>query len=147
MKKISIVLCMLILIIASFSSCKKEKVFSRHIFWFNKATSDSLKAAGAEILESTPIDYKPGMEDKWYARTDVDYWYTSEPEFDQYGMLCVSVGLDKGETKSFKYNITALRPYMSSAYTPVEILQHMPLSQGSFQMEYATTTYTQLIWE
>ena len=143
MKKISLVVGILFLIVASFSSCKKEQVFSRHIFWFDKATSDSLTAAGVTLLSSSPVNYKPGDDDRWWGRVDVDHWYASQPEFDPYGMLSVSIAIDKGETKNFGYDIRA----MASSMSGVDIIQHMPMSQGTFEMGHATTTYTQLIWQ
>ena len=143
MKKVSVFIVMLVLIVVSFSSCKKEIVYSHHIFWFNKATSDSLKAKGVETLRSSAIDYKPNIHDKWYSFADADDWYASEPAFDQYGMICLSIELKKNETKSFSYEIIAMGEMPSQE----EILSHMSMLKGAFEMKYASTTYTQLIWE
>jgi len=147
MKKTWVILCTAILLPTFFFSCKKETSQSHHVFWFNKATSDSLKAAGASFLYSEPDNYDPINSDQWMYRTSTNNWKDVSPESYDVDLLYVQVFLSPGETKKIGYEISVGDnnnvPFADQNY----FLQHIPNLKGNIDFTYQNNTITQLVWQ
>jgi predicted small secreted protein len=145
MKKTWVILCVAIALPLLFFSCKKEKTQSYHVFWFDKATSDSLKAAGASFLYSEPDNYELIESDQWVYRTSINNWSDAETS-GEFGLLFIRVFLGEGETKKVGYKISVGDnndvPFSDQNY----FLQHIPNLKGSVDFKYQNSTRTQLIW-
>ena len=148
MKKTWVILCTAILLPTFFFSCKKGKTQAYHDFWFDKSTSDSLKAAGASFLYLDPDGYEPIESDQWKPRASVNNWSDTGPEaFSGSDLLFIRVFLGEGETKQIGYKITVgddnNMPFADQNY----FLQHIPNLKGSVDIKYQNHSTTQLVWQ
>lgn len=129
------------------TACKKEKeqhVTGTHIFWFDKATSDSLREFDVENLRlsTNSYDWYPGEMISF--STSVEDWTPSAPGENEKLML-LKLFVDAGPD-SVGYEIRPEPGIMKDTDLWLEFKSHLQNFEGTVVVYPDSTTHTQLIW-
>ncbi len=124
-------------------TCHYEGVF-KHIFWFDKATSDSLIAHGYTevscvniITDQTPYNGMP-----MFTTVSSNRYFSSAPVCHQNNILCISGALKEGESLNTSYVIADLTNVKENFNSAPAIRNW----SGTVTIIYGNCLATQLIW-
>ncbi len=142
MKNFFVVLSVFLL----FISCKKEseeRILGTHIFWFDKATSDSLIANGYDELHLsiTQFEFYPGDEVGFSVLASD--WDSTRPAIKNPSLM-LRHKMVSGDTTNFEYKIDAT----PLGVTPQKSgFNRLINSVGRAQLRGGEITYTKLEWK
>ncbi len=129
-----------------FIACKKEtkdRVYATHIFWFDKATSDSLLVNGyGELHLDVPfIELHPG--DVYRPSALASDWDSIEPPIKS-ALLMVRYEMNPGDTISFEYSVDATPPGGNPQNSGFDQLKN---SSGQMKLKGGEIIDTKLEWK
>ncbi|MBA3682604.1 MAG: hypothetical protein H0W73_15805 [Bacteroidetes bacterium] len=125
-------------------SCQYEQsVLYKHVFWFNKSTSDSLIAHGVKKLYCWNMtnDLVPANGLKLRSETSSGYFFNSAPSCESINILTLSWYLKKGESATLSFQVID-----SAMQYPPEITTPLRNWIGTITISPDVCTTTQLVW-
>lgn len=128
-------------------SCKKEDtndVQATHIFWFDKATSDSLVANGFGEVHLEIPDLVLGKSDLYRPVVAAENWSAEAPPISS-DVIMVRLFMEQGETANHTYEI-GITP-LGGSNGQTEALKHLVNANGTATFVADRVSYTQLLWK
>jgi hypothetical protein len=125
------------------AGCKKNKTYSTsYVFWFDKATKDSLVRYGAYNFQCvTDQPAKNGEPINMYV-SDTSFWYSSVPDCENRQPMYLMFNLHKGESRTVHYKIQKLSG-SKGLYTVDGTLHNW---EGTVTITQGTCGGLQLVW-